>query len=66
MIKFKWIPTVKPFTLAAQLTSNLREDENFDLIQAWCQEHSCGLRISYNMFRFKNDEEISMFMLRWS
>lgn len=40
--------------------SNLKE------IQTWCQNNNCGTRMSYDMFRFGNDQEISAFLLRWS
>ena len=35
-------------------------------IQAWTQEHGCGVRKSYNSWEFRNDQEITMFLLRWS
>jgi hypothetical protein len=35
-------------------------------IQAWCKENQCGRRMSYDQFVFKNERELSMFMLKWS
>lgn len=36
-----------------------------DKIQQWCDETECGKRMSYDIIRFKNEEEYMMFMLRW-
>jgi len=35
-------------------------------IQAWCVEHQCGLRMSFDQIVFKTEAELDMFMLRWS
>ena len=35
-------------------------------IQTWCEENQCGIRMSYDQFVFNNEQELSMFMLRWS
>jgi len=35
-------------------------------IQAWCEKNNCGTRMSFDTFRFRNDDEITMFLLRWS
>jgi len=40
--------------------------EHFTAIQAWCEEHACGKRMSYNQFSFTNEKELNMFMLRWA
>jgi len=61
-----WQPTVKPFTLAANVSGSAHDDEAFDVIQQWCSENSCGTRISYNMFKFKSNGELNMFLLRWA
>lgn len=42
----------------------LRETD-MDPIQAWCGETHCGRRISFNEFQFKNEKQITMFLLRW-
>lgn len=41
--------------------TNLVED-----MQAWCTEHGCGTRMSYDQFRFITEQELSMFLLKWS
>jgi hypothetical protein len=40
--------------------------EHFADIQAWCTEHACGTRMSYDQFSFRNEKELNMFMLRWA
>ncbi len=34
-------------------------------LQEWCQEHNCGIRTSFDTFKFKNKKEKTMFLLRW-
>ena len=34
-------------------------------IQQWCQEHDCGRRTSFDMFRFRNHKEKTMFLMVW-
>jgi hypothetical protein len=41
-------------------------EEDMVPVQQWCDEHECGLRISFDMFRFKNEAEVVAFLLRWS
>jgi hypothetical protein len=35
-------------------------------IQTWCEQTGCGRRTSFDMFKFRNNEEITMFLLKWS
>jgi len=32
----------------------------------WCEENECGYRTSYDTFKFRNEEQLTMFILRWS
>jgi hypothetical protein len=32
----------------------------------WCEENECGYRTSYDTFKFRNQEQLTMFLLRWS
>ena len=32
----------------------------------WCAENECGYRTSYDTFKFRNQEQLTMFLLRWS
>ena len=45
--------------------SGLRE-EDMDPIQQWSTENKCGVRISFDTWKFKNPREITMFLLRWT
>lgn len=40
---------------------------NFDMdpIQAWCEQNECGIRISFEEFKFRNQKELSLFLLKW-
>ena len=44
--------------------TGLRSDD-LDPIQAWCVENRCGRRTAFEMFKFRNEQEVTMFMLRW-
>ena len=41
-------------------------DKRLDEIQEWCKIHNCGVRQSYDMWKFKDESEITMFLLMWS
>lgn len=34
-------------------------------IAKWCKDTGCGKQVNYKQISFKNDEEITMFLLRW-
>jgi hypothetical protein len=62
-------------TLWVEITTDIVEGEGWtnaadqdivEAMQAWCEESRCGIRMSYDQFAFKNEKELSMFMLRWS
>lgn len=40
-------------------------EKDIDPIQRWCEEHNCGTRTSFDTFRFRNQKEKIMFLLRW-
>ena len=37
-----------------------------DTIHEWCKANDCGRRMSFSEFRFKDEKEMSLFLLRWS
>jgi hypothetical protein len=41
-------------------------DLDMDPIQAWTTECNCGIRMSFNVWQFKNEKQITMFLIRWS
>lgn len=69
--KIKWISTARRFTLAARVEIQPRgfevgiNEADMDPIQKWCEEHNCGVRTSFDMIKFKNKKEMTMFLLRW-
>ena len=75
MKKIYWIDTARRLTLAARMRVYAHDsDKNFvtglseldiEPIQKWCEEHNCGQRTSFDMFKFKNKKQITMFLLRW-
>lgn len=45
--------------------TGLRSD-HLDPIQEWCVANKCGRRLSFEMFKFRSEKEIAMFLLKWS
>ena len=41
-------------------------ESDMDPVQAWCEECRCGTRMSFNVWQFKNEKQITMFLIRWS
>jgi hypothetical protein len=41
------------------------QESDMDPIQAWCEEHKCGIRTSFDTFKFKDKKHLTMFILRW-
>ena len=58
-LKATWMPGPRAFELGLK-------ESDMDPIQKWCQESNCGERISFDLFQFTSDKQITMFLLRWS
>ena len=70
--KLKWISTSRRLSLSARVEIS---PENWEIgiseldiipIQKWCEENNCGVRTSFDTFKFKNKKQITLFLLRWS
>lgn len=72
-----WIKTANRCELAGRVRIEPPEDQSrwfsvglsesdLDPVQEWCQQHNCGVRTSFDTFRFRDKKEITMFLLRWS
>jgi len=42
------------------------DESDMDPVQAWTTECNCGTRTSFNVWKFKNEKQITMFLIRWS
>jgi hypothetical protein len=40
--------------------------EHMDAVADWCSEVSVGNRIAFNKFEFDNENQITIFLIRWS
>ena len=69
-IKLKW-QTVNRAPKGRWLKASWPEDE-YDVnllfwnIQEWCDQNKCGVRMSYDMWKFRSKAEVTAFLLRWS
>ena len=43
----------------------LRETD-MDPIAAWTDKCRCGTRMSFNVWKFKNEKHITMFLMKWA
>ena len=41
-------------------------ESDMDPIQKWTTECNCGTRMSFNIWKFKNEKQITMFLIRWA
>jgi len=72
--KIIWITAEDSHTLTARVEPGPAavrwlvgvSEHDMDPVQAWCKEHDCGKRISFDQFRFRNRKEITMFLLKWA
>jgi hypothetical protein len=41
-------------------------ESDMDPVQAWSIECNCGIRMSFNVWKFKSEKQITMFLIRWT
>lgn len=41
------------------------DSPNIYNIAKWCRETGCGKQVNFKQISFKNEEELTMFLLRW-
>ena len=70
--KIKWqrLPGLKLQAYADDISSRgfgrgLNESD-MDSVQAWTEECHCGTRMSFNVWQFASEKQITMFLIRWS
>lgn len=80
MKQLRWLNTAERHTLSARVWVSPGDEldidqrgfatgaseQDLDPVQAWCEQHDCGVRTSFDTFRFRNQQEVIMFLLRWS
>ena len=47
------------------ITQTGLRDTDLDPVQEWCYKNSCGRRTSFEQFRFRNEAEVTAFLLKW-
>lgn len=40
-------------------------DQPIPLMAQWCIDNDCGYRTSYDTFKFRNKNQMMLFLLRW-
>jgi len=69
-IKWKRLPGLKLQAYVEEIQPRgfergLRESD-MDPIQAWSTECNCGVRTSFNVWKFSSEKQITMFLMKWS
>lgn len=69
-LKIKW-DILSDRSIRANVRGNdqyfdMLTDSDMEPIQAWCEEHNCGTRTSFDTFKFKSKKQLTMFILRWA
>lgn len=41
------------------------KEEHLIPVQKWCEENNCGTRLAFDTFRFRNQQEMTVFLLKW-
>lgn len=60
-----WIEAKCQYPHDAVTSTGLR-DTDMDPVQDWCVANKCGIRMSFDTFRFRNERELTIFLLKWS
>ena len=60
-----WLMAKYQYPHGAVTATGLR-DTDMDPIQDWCVANKCGVRTAFDTFRFRNEKELTIFLLKWS
>jgi len=41
-------------------------ESDMDPVQAWTTECNCGTRMSFNVWQFTSEKQITMFLIKWA
>jgi hypothetical protein len=41
-------------------------ESDMDPVQVWTEECNCGTRMSFNVWKFKSEKHITMFLMKWA
>lgn len=50
--------------MRAEWAHGLKEQDLIP-VQEWTERNNCGVRMSFDTWRFRDDTEITMFLLKW-
>ena len=45
---------------------DIASDDDMQVVEAWCKEHGCGVRSTWDKFYFETADQMTMFKLRWA
>jgi hypothetical protein len=56
-----------------QVDPDFLSDSHYILVEGaldeaaqWCRDTGCGQRMAYDLWKFKNEKELAVFLLKWS
>lgn len=62
-----WIEVITGYDIDLDGTvySSAADQNLVESMQLWCKQTNCGMRMSYDQFKFKNEKELFTFLLKW-
>lgn len=60
-----WIRLLGPEPDSPPFPQSCLTEKEADAIMQWCMEHQCGVRMSFDMWNFKNEKDLMAFILKW-
>ena len=60
-LRARWIPDENLGPMIG-----LREEEDMAPVHQWSRSMNCGKRMAFDIWHFKSEAEITMFLLRWA
>jgi hypothetical protein len=61
----KWIRLLGPEPDSPPFPESCLTQKEADAIMEWCMQNDCGVRMSFDMWRFKTQEDMMVFLLKW-
>jgi len=60
-----WIRLLGPEPDSPPFPESCLTENEADAIMQWCMENRCGVRMSFDMWRFQTKKDLMVFVLKW-
>ena len=59
-----WLQAMMSYDHGAVTPTGLNESHMVP-VQIWCEAQRCGRRMSFDLWRFRSEKELTAFLLKW-